>query len=231
MRIFDSPGYELPRPDLAVPVIYEDDDAILFDKPAGMPCHVSKGHPDDTLANFYAAHCPGSKFRVLGRLDKDTSGLVLATKNARAAQFLTDSRIFKEYAAILCGVPDKSGCIDAPIEDRDPGLRRRYVSDGGRPSITRYRVICSSGGRSLVSACPETGRTHQIRVHFSYADAPLAGDALYGGDCEAIGRQALHRRMLRFIHPVTGETMSFSSDIPADMLSAAEYYRLSVNLK
>lgn len=227
VRLFDRAGFETPRADLAVPIVYEDDDIIVFDKPAGIACHTAKGHPDDTLANFYAAHCPGSRFRILGRLDKDTSGLVLAAKNARSAQALTDSHIDKEYLALLCAVPfPLEGTIDAPIEDRDPELRRRFVCETGRPSVTNYRVLRENGGRCLVLAKPETGRTHQLRVHFSYVGSPLAGDELYGGDSEAICRQALHRSRLSFIHPVTGQALDLTSPMPVDMMAACTFYGL-----
>jgi len=228
VRIFDSAGFEEPRPDLSVPVIYEDDDIIVFDKPSGMACHTAKGHPNDTLANFYASRCPGTKFRVLGRLDMYTSGLVLAAKNARAAQALTDSAILKEYVAVLCGCPSSpDGTIDAPIDDRDPEVRRRSVSDSGRAAITHYSTIDNANGYTLVLATPETGRTHQLRVHFSYVGAPLAGDELYGGNCEYISRQALHRRRLAFLHPVTGRALEFVSKLPPDILKLMELTGLS----
>ena len=214
----DRESAEIPCPELRVPVLYQDEDLIVFDKPAGIPCHPSKGHGSGTLANFYAAVCPGSRFRALGRLDKDTSGLVLAAKNAYAAKALTDRPPEKEYLAVLTGVPDdRAGVIALAIDDRDPETRRRFVSPEGRPAETGYRILAEGGGHSFALVTPKTGRTHQIRVHFSAIGCPLAGDALYGGDTALLGRQALHRSRIAFIHPITGASMAFSSPPPEDM--------------
>ncbi|HNW04285.1 MAG TPA: RluA family pseudouridine synthase, partial [Oscillospiraceae bacterium] len=143
----DREAAEIPCPELCVPVLYQDEDVVVFDKPAGVPCHPSKGHGNGTLANFYAALCPGSRFRVLGRLDKDTSGLVLAAKNAYAAKVLTDRPPQKEYLAVLTGVPgDREGVIDLPIDDRNPENRRRFVSEEGRPAETAYRILAEGNG-------------------------------------------------------------------------------------
>ncbi|HXK77663.1 MAG TPA: RluA family pseudouridine synthase [Oscillospiraceae bacterium] len=143
----DREAAEIPCPELDIPILYQDEDLIVFDKPAGIPCHPSKGHGTGTLANFYAAVCPGSRFRILGRLDKDTSGLVLAAKNVCAAKTLTDHPPEKEYLAVLTGVPEKrEGTIDLAIDDRDPEVRRRFVSEEGRPSRTDSH---SFGGRRI----------------------------------------------------------------------------------
>ncbi|HPD88196.1 MAG TPA: RluA family pseudouridine synthase [Oscillospiraceae bacterium] len=216
----DREAAEVPCPELDIPILYQDEDLIVFDKPAGVPCHPSKGHGTGTLANFYAAVCPGSRFRILGRLDKDTSGLVLAAKNACAAKTLTDHPPEKEYLAVLTGVPkEREGTIDLAIDDRDPENRRRFVSEEGRPSRTDYRILAEGGGYSLALVSPKTGRTHQIRVHFSAIGCPLAGDALYGGDRTLIQRHALHRSRIVFTHPLTGERMEFTSPLPEDMAS------------
>lgn len=214
----DREAAEAPCPELGIPVIYEDEDLIVFDKPAGIPCHPSKGHGTGTLANFYAAVCPGSRFRVIGRLDKDTSGLVLAAKNAYAAKTLTDYPPEKEYLAVLTGIPEeREGTVDLAIDDRDPENQRRFVSEEGRPSRTDYRILAEGGGYSLALVSPKTGRTHQIRVHFSAIGCPLAGDLLYGGNPALIRRHALHRSRIVFLHPVTGERLEFSSPLPEDM--------------
>ncbi len=214
----DREAAESPCPELGIPILYQDEDIIVFDKPAGIPCHPSKGHGTGTLANYYAAVCPGSRFRILGRLDKDTSGLVLAAKNACAAKILTDRPPEKEYLAVLTGIPKaREGTIDLAIDDRDPENRRRFVSEEGRPSRTDYRILAEGGGYSLALASPKTGRTHQIRVHFSAIGCPLAGDTLYGGDPALIQRHALHRSRIVFTHPLTGERMEFSSPLPEDM--------------
>ncbi len=214
----ETKGEDIPNFDLNVPKVYEDEDIIIFDKPAGVPVHPSKGHQTDTLANYCAAHYPCSKYRVIGRLDMDTSGLVLVAKNSYAAAVLTDSGIEKEYIAIAEGkAPSRAGVIDAPIDDTNPEAHRRFVAEGGRCAVTEYEVVAAGEEIFAAKVRPKTGRTHQIRVHFSYMENPLAGDELYGGSRELISRHALHRSKLAFFHPVTGERLSFSSEPPKDM--------------
>lgn len=217
----DKQSGEAPNLKLNVPIIYEDEDLLILNKPAGMPCHVSKGHDDDTVSNFYAAHCPGTLFRIIGRLDKDTSGLIIVAKNAHSAKVLTESEIEKSYYAILNGVlVDDKGVIEAPIEDRDPTRRKRYVSPTGRSAKTEYKVLSKNNQKSFVLAHPTTGRTHQLRVHFSYLGAPILGDSLYGEDNALIARQALHRYKLILNHPTKGEKLTFISPPPKDFLDA-----------
>ena len=211
-------GEAIPNDTLSVTILYEDEDIVVFDKPAGLPVHPAKGHQTDTLANYYAARYPCSKFRVIGRLDMDTSGLVLTAKNSHAAAVLTDETMEKQYLAVVSGTPDPPfGRIDHPIDDTDPEAHRRFVSENGRAAVTDYETVLSGKEFSLVRVMPKTGRTHQIRVHFSYIGHILLGDELYGGDREKIGRHALHRSSMTFIHPVTGEKMTFSSPLPEDM--------------
>ena len=222
VRIPEKPGEAVPNGELSVPILYEDDDIVVFDKPAGLPVHPAKGHQTDTLANFYAARYPCSKFRVIGRLDMDTSGVVLTAKNPHAAAVLTDETMEKRYFAIVSGCPDPpEGRIDQPIDDTDPQAHRRVVSENGRSAITDYRTVFPGKAFSLVEVIPKTGRTHQIRVHFSYIGHTLLGDELYGGDREKISRHALHRSAMTFMHPVTGEKMTFSSGLPEDMQKLA----------
>ena len=219
----ETKGSEEPNEDLDIPKLYEDDDIIIFDKPHGVPVHPSKGHQTDTLANYCAAHCPCSKFHVIGRLDMDTSGLVLVAKNSHAAAVLTDSQIEKEYIAVAQGTPPSlSGTIDAPIDDTDPEAHRRFVAEGGRSAVTDYEIFAKGKNLFAAKVKPKTGRTHQIRVHFSYMGTPLAGDELYGGSRELISRHALHRSRLSFAHPVTGERLCFCSDPPEDMRKLIE---------
>lgn len=214
----ETAGEAEPNGGIAVPVIYEDEDIVVFDKPVGVPVHPSKGHQTDTLANLYAARYPNSRFRVIGRLDMDTSGIVLAAKNAHAAAVLTDGEAEKGYTAITQGVPSPlCGRIDAPIDDTNPEAHRRFVAEGGRAAITDYRVIKAGGGLAAAEVFPKTGRTHQIRVHMAYIGCPLAGDELYGGGRELINRHALHRFYMAFCHPQTGERMEFRSPLPEDM--------------
>lgn len=214
----DTCGTETANTEINIPVIYEDDDLIVFDKPAGIPVHISKGHLYDTLANVYASKCPGTKFRAVGRLDMNTSGIVIVAKNAYAASVLTDEHFEKRYIAIIEGEPRKAeDVIDAPIDDKDPEAWVRFVAEDGRPAITAYRIICSDGELSVAEVSPQTGRTHQIRVHFSYIGNPLVGDALYGGKTDRMCRHALHRNYVGFTHPVSGEKMEFNSEPPEDM--------------
>ncbi|MEG2203822.1 MAG: RluA family pseudouridine synthase [Oscillospiraceae bacterium] len=177
-----------------VPVVYEEDNLIAFDKPAGMASHPSCGHPYDTLANVFAAHpsTAGLVYRPLGRLDRDTSGLVLSAKHPHAAYDLP-GRTEKKYLALLCGrLSEPAGTVDAPIEREGPDAERRCVRPDGRRAVTHYARLLASEGLSLAVLRLETGRTHQIRVHMASLGHPLAGDVLYGGDAALCARHALH---------------------------------------
>lgn len=213
------------RCDTPVPILWEDEDFVAFDKPAGMPCHTSWAHPADTLANVFAAHCDRlgmqAPFRVLGRLDQDTTGCVLVAKNQLAASLLVarPAWVKKVYLAAVSGAPQPpAGRVDAPIAraGEDSGLRR--VDPAGQRAVTNYRTLRPlPGGRSLLAFSLETGRTHQIRVHMAHLGHPLLGDALYGGDCAALSRQALHCAGLAFFHPERGEWVRLFAPLPADM--------------
>ena len=223
VTIPETEGSIEPNADLFAKVIYEDEDITVFDKPAGMPVHPTKGHQNDTLANLCAAKYPCSKFRVIGRLDMDTSGIVLIAKNVHAAAVLTEQEMTKKYIAVTEETPlPLKGRIDLPIDDLNPDAHKRFVSEGGRSAVTDYEVIRSGKGLAEVDVCPKTGRTHQIRVHFSHIGNVLAGDELYGGSRELIKRQALHRYYMSFEHPVTGEKMEFTSALPEDMQSLVD---------
>ena len=216
----------LPNPNLNLSILFEDEDIMVIDKPPFMPVHPSKGHQDDTVANFCICHNPNSIFRVIGRLDKDTSGLIIVAKNIHSAAILTDSPIEKRYFAIAEGIPDESHMtIDAPICDSDPMSCRRYVGNEGKPAVTEYFIKASGEKIFLADVRPKTGRTHQIRVHFSYLGYPLCGDSLYGGKTDLIVRNALHRYYLSFTHPITGEKMEFESPLPTDMKKLTEQMR------
>ncbi len=201
--------------------VFEDEWLIVIDKPAGVPVHPAKGHPTDTLANFYAAS-RGGVFRPVNRLDRGTSGLMVAAKNAfihsnLARQLHTDD-FRREYLAVVHGAPvPLSGCVDAPIGRCEGATIRRQVDILGDRAVTNYETLSSNGELSLVRLVLETGRTHQIRVHMSHIGCPLAGDFLYGKEEELIGRTALHSEKIHFIHPVTGHAMDFSSPLPPDM--------------
>ena len=201
---------------LNVPIIYEDDDVIVFDKPVNMPVHPSIKHQGDTLGNFFSAHCPELSFRPINRLDRDTSGLCVCAKNAHSANLLQKS-IEKTYFAVVCGVIKENGTIDAPIARETDSIILRTVREDGQRSVTHYQSLKYNDKYSLLKVKLETGRTHQIRVHMAYIGFPLAGDNLYGGDMSDISCQALHCGEINFIHPVTKEKVFLESPIRDDM--------------
>lgn len=225
VRLPDDRMKSVPNAAIDAPVVYEDDDLVVFDKPAGIAVHESKRHQTDTLANLFAAHCEQtgvrSVFRALNRLDRDTSGLVVAAKNRHAASLLS-GRVQKCYTAIVCGLlPQEAGTIDAPIRRLCPERQIRIVSTDGSSAVTHYRVLARGFGYSLVSVTLETGRTHQIRVHFSHLGYPLAGDAMYDGVRTDIARHALHCGELWFSNGVTGRAVCLRAPLPTDMRALA----------
>ena len=216
--------------DLPFEIVYQDEDILLVNKPAGMPTHPSHDHQRDTLANGLAHMCKvlGSPFvfRPINRLDKDTSGLVLVAKNKLAAYRLSDAmkkgEIHKSYVAVLCGhISAPSGeLID--FMRRAPGskmLRQicRENEADAMMAFTRYKKIVSNDMFSLVIAAPITGRTHQLRLQFAGDGHPLVGDTLYGYPYEHIARQALHAFRLSFPHPITQKRLQFSIPLPKDL--------------
>ncbi len=210
-----------PNPTLHVPIVYEDDDVIVFDKPAGMPVHPSRNHAMDTLGNFFAAYCEQTGqdliFRPVIRLDADTTGLCIAAKNMLSASKLA-GRVEKEYLALAGNgeepLPD-SGTIDAPIaRENGDGIRRCVDFEAGKRAVTHYAVLQRGERASLLRVWLETGRTHQIRVHFAWLGHPLLGDEMYGGDCSERQGHALHCATLSFIHPVTGKDVYLSGKLP-----------------
>ena len=202
--------------DIPIAVVYEDDDVIVIDKQAGLPVHPTHGHYDDTLANAYVAHLEKSgqkgTFRPINRLDRDTTGLLLACKNAYSCSRL-HGHFDKRYYAICQGVLEGTGTIDAPIRRCDePGIKRE-VGEGGQRAVTNWRALYSENGLTLLEIELETGRTHQIRTHFSCClDMPLVGDEMYGGSTDVIKTQALHCGMMSFVHPVSDKPLCFVSD-------------------
>lgn len=185
-----------PQPQIPVNVVYEDAFAVVLEKPPQLAVHPTLNYPGGTLANGYAAwaaaHGHSPVFRPVNRIDKDTSGLVLAAKNAYAAPLLAGG-VAKLYYAIAQGaLPLGEGVIDAPIGRRGDSIIGRCVTPEGKPSRTEYTILKAKNGLSLAACVPVTGRTHQIRVHFASLGHPLAGDDLYGGHRERVGRQALH---------------------------------------
>ncbi|MDO4566765.1 MAG: RluA family pseudouridine synthase [Oscillospiraceae bacterium] len=209
---------------LEVPVLYESAEVIVYDKPAGMAVHPTLNHPEGTLANVYAAreHIMGKAgpFRPINRLDKNTSGAVLAAKSRLAAPLLAKTAK-KLYLTLAEGELSGEFVIEAPIGREEGSIIRRCVSEGGKPSATRVRALASCGSHSLIEAETLTGRTHQIRVHLAHIGRPLAGDTLYGGSSALIGRQALHCARIEFGEPFKGGKLTLiRSALPEDMLSA-----------
>lgn len=235
-------------------ILYEDADVIVIDKPAGLVVHPAPGNPDLTLVNALIAHCGESLSGIGGvrrpgivhRLDKDTSGVMVAAKSDNAHRSLTRQFEAKTaeraYLAVVWGVPvPASGRVEGNI-GRDPRNRQRMAVVGagkGKPAATNYRVVARFGDRaSLVECRLETGRTHQVRVHMSHIGHPLVGDPLYGrtsrgrikgladsvvAAVRSFSRQALHARLLGFDHPLTGERLRFESSLPEDMKDLCEH--------
>ena len=202
------------NPELSADVVYEDEDVVVFNKPPFMPVHPSQRHHDDTLANLFAARYPGLPFRPINRLDRNTSGLCVCAKNQFAAAALSGS-ISKVYYAITDGTPP-GNTVNAPIGRLGDSVIERCVTPDGKPAVTHFRKIAGER-RTLLRITLETGRTHQIRVHMAHIGFPLCGDDMYGGDCTAISRQALHCGEVEFTLPVSGERITVSAPMPEDM--------------
>ena len=214
----EGESFFTPNPYLKIDMLYEDEDIVVFNKPVNMPVHPSKNHQTDTVANYCAARYGNAKFHVVGRLDMDTSGIIVIGRHSHSAAVLTKNGGEKEYIAIVEGtLENPSGIIDAPIDDSDPSVHKSFIAETGQPSVTEYETVAANGVLTVVRVRPRTGRTHQIRVHFAHIGHPLCGDELYGGSLEYIGRQALHRGRMAFEHPVTGEKLCFESPLPVDM--------------
>jgi len=203
-------------------IIYEDEDILAVNKPRNMPCHPSQNHHDDTLANGVMHYFKGKDFtfRVITRLDKDTSGVVIIAKNKIAASVLSydmqNEKIKKEYLALCHGTPESlKNVIDAPIARKEGSTIMRVVDPSGKRAVTEYEVIKSMENYSLIRVNPITGRTHQIRVHLSHIGCPIYGDDMYGSPLKN-ERTRLHCRKIEFLHPLSGGKMSISAEIPGD---------------
>ena len=229
VRVPDPQPANLQAEDIAVNVLYQDAHLAVVDKPAGLSVHPGPGHPTGTLVNALLAICPdivgvGDTVRpgIVHRLDKDTSGVMVAAKTTAAHQHLArqlaSRSMSKTYTALALGeVLPAEGTLRYPI-GRDRGNRKRMaVVEGGRDSVTSYEVTRSVGGCSLLNVFPKTGRTHQIRVHFAAIGHPLLGDGLYGKKSPLLPRQFLHAHSLGFVHPTSGEKMTFTAPLPEDM--------------
>ena len=227
---------DLTPEDIPVRIVYEDDDLLVVDKPAGLTVHPAPGHPTHTLVNAVLSHLPGlpetgDRLRpgVVHRLDKDTSGLIIIAKNSRAHLNLSDQfrqrSVGKTYLALVEGkLEPPDGVIEAPI-GRDRSHRERMAvvdEEHGRAARTGYHVVRHVGGHSLLEVKPETGRTHQIRVHLAAIGHPVAGDRVYGAKASGFPRQFLHAHRLAFNLPSNGRRVEFESPLPADLAETLE---------
>lgn len=215
--------------DIPLNIVYEDDDLLVINKPQGMVVHPAAGHYDGTLVNALLAHCKGNLSDINGvirpgivhRIDKDTSGLMVAVKNnethIKMAQMIAEHEVVRQYRALVYGViSHDKGTIDAPIGRANGDRRRMVVTEDGKPSITHFEVVNRYTDVTDLSLRLETGRTHQIRSHMTYIGHPVVGDPLYAPRRKTYGLegQCLHSQSISFIHPRTGEKMYFTSELP-----------------
>ena len=228
VRICETQNPEkIPPTKLPLDIIYEDEDLLVLNKPAGMPIHPSLNNYTNSMANALAYYFQSQGkpfiFRCCNRLDRDTSGLTIVSKHLVSGSILSDMtkyrEVHREYLAIARGsVTPSEGTIQAPLGRKEGTIIERTVDwEHGEDAVTHYKVVKEANGHSLVSLRLETGRTHQIRIHMKYLGYPLIGDYLYNPDMEYMTRQALHSHHMEFTHPVTGEHMSFTAPLPEDM--------------
>lgn len=215
--------------DIPLDVVYEDADVIVVNKPSGMVVHPAPGHPDGTLVNALLYHCAGTLSGIGGalrpgivhRIDRDTSGLIIAAKNDAAHQYLSaqlaDHTLARTYECIVVGkLREDRGTVNAPIARHPTDRKRMAVVAGGREAVTHWEVIARYPGYTHVRCKLETGRTHQIRVHLAWRNHPILGDTVYGHKKPELGQssQCLHARELTFVHPRTGERMTVRCELP-----------------
>ncbi len=228
VRICETQNSEkIPPTKLPLDIIYEDEDLLVLNKPAGMPIHPSLNNYTNSIANALAYYFQSQGkpfiFRCCNRLDRDTSGLTIVSKHLVSGSILSDMtkyrEVHREYLAITRGsVTPSEGTIQAPLGRKEGTIIERTVDwEHGEDAVTHYKVVKETNGHSLVSLRLETGRTHQIRIHMKYLGYPLIGDYLYNPDMEYMTRQALHSHHMEFTHPITGEHMSFTAPLPEDM--------------
>lgn len=233
-----TPAHNVPQ-DIALSIAYEDDHLIVIDKQAGLVVHPAAGNLDRTLVNALLYHCGGSLSGIGGvarpgivhRIDKDTSGLMVAAKTDRAHEGLArqfhDHSIDRRYKAIVAGIPMPiAGKVDAPLARSATDRKKVAIVQGGKRAVTHFRTVKPLHKAALVECRLETGRTHQVRVHMTSIGHPLLGDPVYGRTKQAhrplletlnFHRQALHAARLGFIHPINSQAMAFESEMPADM--------------
>ncbi|NQY64706.1 MAG: 23S rRNA pseudouridine(1911/1915/1917) synthase RluD [Alteromonadaceae bacterium] len=238
--------------DLPLNIIYEDEDILVINKPAGFVVHPGAGNPDGTVLNALLHHCPQldivPRAGIVHRLDKDTTGLMVVAKTIAAQTYLVEAlqarEITREYEAIASGLMTAGGMVDEPIGRHSTKRTQMAVSFVGRPSVTHYRVMEKFRLHTRLRLRLETGRTHQIRVHMSYINHSLIGDPVYGGRprpprnateelrevLRNFKRQALHAAMLSLHHPITGELMTWHAEIPEDIVKLTEVLREDTKL-
>jgi len=227
--------------DLPLNIVYEDDDILVINKPAGFVVHPGAGNPDGTVLNALLHHCPDlavvPRAGIVHRLDKDTTGLMVVAKTIAAQTVLVDSlqrrEITREYEAVANGIMTAGGLVDEPIGRHPTKRTNMAVTISGRPSVTHYRVLEKYRLHTRIRLRLETGRTHQIRVHMAHITHPLVGDPNYGGRprppknatpellamLRGFKRQALHAAMLSLYHPITGELMTWHAELPEDFVA------------
>lgn len=226
--------------DIPLTIVYEDDDILVINKPAGLVVHPGAGNPDGTVLNALLHHCPElevvPRAGIVHRLDKDTTGLMVVAKTIAAQTNLVEAlqlrEITREYEAVANGVMTAGGVVDEPIGRHSTKRTHMAVTFSGRPSVTHYRVMEKYRLHTRLRLRLETGRTHQIRVHMSHISHPLVGDPVYGGRprppknatpelltvLRGFKRQALHAAMLSLFHPITGEQMTWHAELPEDFV-------------
>ncbi len=231
----------IDKEEIPLDIRYEDDDLLVINKPQGMVVHPANGHHQGTLVNALLAHCkdlsgingvirPG----IVHRIDKDTSGVLLVAKNdfahIRLAKQIKDKSAARHYVALVHGeLRDIQGVINAPIGRHPTKRKSMAVVADGRPAITHFQVLERFAHYTLVACQLETGRTHQIRVHFAWIGHPIAGDPIYGPLKPAYkGGQLLHAETLHFIHPRTNQSMSISAPLPQNFLSILQLLRPTI---
>jgi 23S rRNA pseudouridine1911/1915/1917 synthase len=239
VQLDDQTGHIQPQA-MPLDIVYEDEDIIVLDKPAGLVVHPAAGHADGTLVNallhFDAALACVPRAGIVHRLDKDTTGLMVVARNLTAHKHLVEElqqrTVEREYQAIVHGVITAGGVVDAPIGRHARDRIRMCVRDDGKPAVTHYRVITRFREHTHVQLKLESGRTHQIRVHMQHIRHSLVGDPVYGGRqrippkaapelverLRGFGRQALHAFRLSLVHPASGRRLSWKSPLPEDMV-------------
>jgi len=231
---------DLVPQDIPLDVVYEDDDVIVVNKPKGLVVHPAPGHPDGTLVNALLYHCGSSLSGINGelrpgivhRIDRDTSGLIIAAKNdfahVRLAAQLQDHTLARTYRCIVMGnLREDAGTVNAPIGRCPADRKKMAVVAGGRNAVTHWMVLERYPGAAYVECRLETGRTHQIRVHMAYIGHPILGDTVYGNrkSVPSLQGQCLHAVGLKFIHPRTGEPVQLTCPLPEEFEKQLEKYR------